>query len=27
MIPADRMAQIIDRFQFLEAKMSGDIAG
>ena len=27
MIPADRMAQIIDRFQFLEAKMSGDVAG
>ncbi|SHE57942.1 bacterial peptide chain release factor 1 (bRF-1) [Loktanella atrilutea] len=27
MIPADRIAQIIDRFQFLEAKMSGDIAG
>ena len=27
MIPADRMAQLIDRFQFLEAKMSGDVAG
>ncbi|SEN26486.1 bacterial peptide chain release factor 1 (bRF-1) [Loktanella fryxellensis] len=27
MIPADRMAQIIDRFQFLEAKMAGDVAG
>ncbi|SEQ25115.1 peptide chain release factor 1 [Loktanella sp. DSM 29012] len=27
MIPTDRMAQIIDRFQFLEARMSGDMAG
>ncbi|MBS1304149.1 peptide chain release factor 1 [Loktanella sp. SALINAS62] len=27
MIPHDRMAQLVDRFQFLEAKMSGDVAG
>ena len=27
MIAADKIEQIIDRFQFLEAKMSGDIAG
>ena len=27
MIPQDRIHQIIDRFQFLEAKMSGDVAG
>ena len=27
MIPQDRTAQLIDRFQFLEAKMSGGVAG
>jgi len=27
MIPAERIEQIIDRFQFLEAKMSGGVDG